>query len=181
MTFARRSRFQLIAVQSTLLAWVLACGADPRLSELLELPPAPAPRLVVRDQECRDRVPTAAYARRAEERAHLRLERYPYDPDDGLRGALLLLEARRCFERAGYPSDAARLSTAAAKVVSRLKSDFAAAHVALEHALREEDWAGALHHSRWFLAFVERGESDPYIEWVRGVASRVATYVDAGR
>lgn len=170
-----------MSIQSWLLASVLACGADPRLSDMLELPPAPAPRLVIREQECRDRVPTAGSARRTEQRAHLRVERYPYDPGDGLRGALSLLEARRCFEKAGYPSDAARVSTAAAKVVSRLKSDFAAAHVALERALREEDWAGALHHSRWFLGFVEHGESDPYIEWVRGVASRVATYVDAGR
>ena len=166
------------------LAWVVivvACGSDQSHSEKLDLPPPPGQRLVLEAHECTDRLATAASARRYERRAHLRLARYPYDPGDGVVGAVLLLEASRCFERAGYPIEAARAASSAALLVTRLRSDYSAAHVALEHALVARNWSDALRHGRRLLALAKHGNDGPYAEWVSGVVSRVFSYVETAR
>lgn len=155
---------------------IAACGRDQPTSGTLAAPSVPTPRLAIEVSSCPDRLPSAVRAHRSTRRAQMRIERYPYDPGDGVRGALLLLEASRCFDEAGHQAESARAASSARRLVERLQSDYAVAHVTLERALLEQNWDEALRQSRRLLAFSEHTRADAYTRWVESVVSRVSSY-----
>lgn len=150
----------------------LGCRRAPE-SGVGESPEAPS-ELFVASGRCA----ASGRAQRLERDGRMRNERYPYDPRDGIVAVRLFLEAAECYQARGRPTDAMRAAAAARRLESRITTDYAAARVALEHALERGTWSDARRHVRRLLSLTEHMTPHPYVDWLRDISARATSSDD---
>ncbi len=139
-------------------------------------PEAPR-RLLPTSLEC----PRNSRALRLEKEGRIRIERYPYDPRDGVRGVTLLMRAKSCHEAAGRDREADRAASVSARVSSRIDADYSSARLALERSLANQRWGRALRDAERLLALTAHIHPHPYVRWLRHVAARAASHDETSR
>ena len=117
-------------------------------------------------------------ARRFERYARLYLERYPYDPADGVRAVAHFRKAASCYAGAGQKSNAIRVTTRARDLSSQIETDYASARVALQKTLASRNWSSALPEAHRLLRLTQHLRPDPYVTWLEETVGKVAARVD---
>lgn len=113
---------------------------------------------------------------RLERAARLRAERYPYDPEDGVRGVQLFLQARACYEAADSGPAASRVTRLGDGLMRRVETDYASARLILRQALRRGRSSWAARETRRLLAMTRHLGPDPYIHWLHETAGRLSAH-----
>jgi len=114
------------------------------------------------------------FARELEQKARLRADRYPYDPQDGIRSIRDYRIARDCYESAGAADEAASAEVAAVTLQARVQTDYASARVNLGRALQSRHWSAVLAEARWLHRLTHHlGEHD-YVEWLERIMGRAS-------
>ena len=103
----------------------------------------------------------------AENEGRLRAERYPYDPEDGVRAVLLLVEAQDCYLAAGSTVDADRVERLGRALRKSVQADYASARLALRQALERRRWKTVEREVDRLLAMTRHLPSDAYVERLR--------------
>ena len=132
------------------------------------------PALFSASHSCAPRPNADARARRFERYARLYIERYPYDPADGVRAVLYLRRAASCYSSAGNESDAARVTARALSLSSLIETDYASARVALENTLASKNWASALPEAYRLLRLTKHLSPNPYVTWLETTIGKAA-------
>lgn len=169
----RPSRFALIAcvgvLAGGLVFWALfVADARSKRSE----PPAP-PDLFVHAVTCPQKSNVAKRARRFEELALLREDRYAYDARDGVRAVSLYELAGSCYQHAKATVDSLRTRRAAARLRSLINTDYAAARLSFSRALEAERWSVALAELRRLIRLTEHLLEDEYVVWLKDNVGRL--------
>jgi hypothetical protein len=115
---------------------------------------------------------------RAERQGHLRAERYPYDPRDGVRAVALFQQAYSCYRAAGLDADADRALSLATVLMTRINVDYASSRLALDDALVREQWNVAAEEVRRLLGLTGHLPGHAYVEGLSSLAGKVSTRVD---
>jgi hypothetical protein len=113
-------------------------------------------------------------ARRSEELAQVRADRYPYDPADGILAVRLYGTAEECYRLVGLDSSASRVGDAASTMTLRLNTDYAAARLGLARSLEQERWSTVLHEAHRLLRLTHHLGRTEYVEWLEGILGRAA-------
>jgi hypothetical protein len=113
-------------------------------------------------------------ARRSEELAQVRADRYAYDPADGVRAVQLYAEAEACYRLRGLDSAASRVREAASLMKMRLDTDYAAARLSLARSLEQDRWSAALREVRRLLRLTHHLGRNEYVEWLQHILRRAA-------
>lgn len=132
------------------------------------------PALFPASYSCESGPNAHARAQRLERYAKLYVERYPYDPADGVRGVLYLGRAASCYARAGNEGDAIRAKARSLSLSSRIDTDYASARVALEKTLASGNWSSALPEAYRLLRLTQHLHKSPYIAWLEATFGKVA-------
>jgi len=132
------------------------------------------PELFGDTASCPHRGDAAANGRRAEELAHLRADRYAYDPRDGIRAVRHFQEAEACYSSAGAEQSVSRVHASKAVLIGRVNTDYAAARLNLSNALEQERWSVALSEIHRLLLLTDHLERNEYVEWLTQNIGRVA-------
>ena len=143
-------------------------GADDVPAPALFAPAFACPRV--------DASPTAGF--RLERAARLRAERYPYDPEDGVRAVELFLQARSCYRASGSEANASRAERLAHGLRRRVETDYASARLVLRQALRRDHFSSANRETRRLLAMTRHLRPDPYFHWLQETAGRLSAHAD---
>lgn len=132
------------------------------------------PELFVHEAVCPDSGDAFDNGRRSEEHAHLRADRYVYDPRDGVRAVQQLQEAESCYRAAGDELGAHRVRRAISGLTTRVNTDYAAARLNLSNALEQERWSAALSEIRRLLLLTDHIGRHEYVEWLTKIIGSVA-------
>jgi len=132
------------------------------------------PELFVDEAVCPDRGDAFDNGRRSEELAHLRADRYVYDPRDGVRAVRHFQEAESCYGAAGDELGVHRVRRATSALTNRVNTDYAAARLNLFNALEQERWSAALSEIRRLLLLTDHIGRHEYVEWLSKIIGRVA-------
>ena len=133
-----------------------------------------APSLFHETIVCPSEGPTVITGTRAEERGLRLWERYLYDAGDGVRAIQGLQLARDCYEEAGLWDDAARTAALAARLTTRVESDYASAQLSLKDALVSERWSDARRELIRLRALTEHRADHDYVGYLETVSRKVA-------
>ncbi len=167
--------FDVLLLLSCSLGLVASCSDE---NAALAAAPPRAPVLFTTVGECPLDAASGAGAERLERRGRIRIERYPYDAQDGVRGVMLMQHAVACYRAAGLDAAATRLDARVTRLAAKLESDFAAARVAFEHALTRGRIRIASALGRKLLAMTEHVASNSYVDWLEAQTARV--FADEG-
>ena len=137
------------------------------------------PALFSDSYSCASRPNADARARRFERYARLYLERYPYDPADGVRAVLYLRRAASCYSSAGNENDALRATARALSLSSAIETDYASARLALEKTLASENWSSALPEAYRLLRLTHHLSPSPYVTWLETTIGKAAARAGA--
>jgi hypothetical protein len=132
------------------------------------------PELFLQGSVCSHPELPAVAARRSEELAHVRADRYAYDPADGVRAVELYGEAEACYRLGGLASSASRVHAAASLMIFRLTTDYAAARLSLARSLEQERWSAALREVRRLLRLTHHLGRNEYVDWLEHILRRAA-------
>lgn len=135
----------------------------------------PFPALFAESTSCSISRAHPAQSRRAEQQARLHLERYPYDPLDGVRAALRFSEAGACYRAAGLDADAERAETSERAVKARVRTDYASSRLALRSALEREEWSFVRAEGKRLLRFTFYVQEHDYVEWLTRLVGKAAS------
>ncbi len=136
----------------------------------------PAPALFPRTFTCPRLDASEAAGFRFERAARLRAERYPYDPEDGVLGVRLFLQARACYQAFGSDADAARSARLGDELMGRVETDYASARLVLREALRRGRSSWAARETARLLAMTRHLGPDPYVLWLHETAGRLSAH-----
>ena len=136
------------------------------------------PALFARPYACSAGSNADVHARRFERYARLYMERYPYDPADGVRAVAHFRKAASCYASAGHKSDAVRATTRARNLSSQIETDYASARVALQKTLASRNWSSALPEAHRLLRLTQHLRPDPYVTWLEKTVRKVAARGD---
>lgn len=100
------------------------------------------------------------------------MARYPFIPEEGMRGARLLREASACARAAGDTVAVARLDAAAARWAARLSADYRSRVVRVEIALEREPRETALAEVRALRRLLGPA-AGAYVSWLDHEALRL--------
>jgi hypothetical protein len=137
------------------------------------------PALFSEGETCRPQGDPIESARRSEEHARLREDRYAYDPREGVRAVRGYQEADACYQAAGQSSGARRARRAGAALTHRVNTDYAAARLNLSNALEREQWSVALGEIRRLLLLTEHVGRHEYVDWLNENIGRVTVEASA--
>jgi len=172
--WARIRRNGLIALLSACSFCAVAVwGSRRALPDQTAHPVDGYPDLFIDARACPRRGDSAENGRRAEELARLRADRYPYAPRDGVRAVRHYQEAEACYLVARVERSAARVHGAAAALIGRVNTDYAAARLNLLNALEQERWSAALGEIDRLLQLTDHLERNEYVEWLMQQIGRV--------
>jgi hypothetical protein len=115
-------------------------------------------------------------ARRTERQARLYMERYPYDPLDGVRAVHRLREAEHCYRSGSLPHAAERVARMAAKFQGRVETDYASSRLVLRSALQNERWGVAYTEAKRLLRLTAGARDHAYVRWLTEVAGKAAVH-----
>ena len=160
-------------------AAILGCE-QPEVESSTAAPESPS-RLVVSRRSCSSPLPSPERGIRLEREGNMRMERYPYDPRDGVRGALLLFEAADCYRAAGLQVDSIRSEAAASRFQAVLQSDYASARVAIERAISKKRWSDARKQAQRLLALTGHLQPSAYVDWLRATAALASSHDESLR
>ena len=132
------------------------------------------PALFSAPHSCDSRPNAYARARRFERYARLYLERYLYDPADGVRAVLYLRRAASCYSNAGNENDAVRVTARALSLSSRIETDYASARIALDKTLASRNWSSALSEAYRLLRLTQHLRPSPYVTWLETTIGKAA-------
>ena len=132
------------------------------------------PELFANEAACPDRGDVFDNGRRSEEFAHLRADRYVYDPRDGVRAVEHFQEAESCYRAAGDELGVHRVRRAISGLTTRVNTDYAAARLNLSNALEQERWSAALSEIRRLLLLTDHIRRHEYVEWLSKIIGSVA-------
>jgi len=132
------------------------------------------PDLFLRGPLCSHPDSALAAARRSEELAHVRADRYAYDPADGVRAVRHYAEAEACYRLGGFGNSASRVHDAASLMTLQLNTDYAAARLGLARSLEQERWSVALREVRRLLRLTHHLGRNEYVEWLEQILRRAA-------
>ena len=135
----------------------------------------PFPLLFGESRSCSTSRALPAQSRRAEQQARLLLERYPYDPLDGVRAALRFSEAGACYRAAGLNADAERAETSERAIKARVRTDYASSRLALRSALEREEWSFVGAEGKRLLRFTFHAQEHDYVEWLTRLVGKAAS------
>jgi hypothetical protein len=124
---------------------------------------------------CPHRGDILSQGRRAEELAHVRTDRYAYDPEDGIRAVQHYQEAKACYSSAGAEHAASRVHRAMTALISRVNTDYAAARLNLLNAMEQERWSDALVEIHRLLLLTDHLGRHEYVEWLKQTIGSVAS------
>lgn len=136
----------------------------------------PAPALFVQKFACPRLDASETAALRLERAARLRAERYPYDPEDGVRGVRLFRQARACYQASGSDADATRAGRLGDRLMRRVETDYASARLVLREALRRGRSSWAARETERLLAMTRHLGPDPYVHWLQETAGRLSAH-----
>ena len=159
-----------LAVSTLSAAYVLASRVEDERDHVLRAHPA----LFSASYSCESGPNAYARARRFERYARLYIERYPYDPADGVRAVLFLRRAASCYSRAGSEHDTVRVTARASTLSSQVETDYASARVALEKTLASKNWSSALPEAYRLLRLTQHLSPGPYITWLETTIGKAA-------
>ncbi|MGD8608636.1 MAG: hypothetical protein PVH21_15160 [Myxococcales bacterium] len=114
------------------------------------------------------------FANELEQRARLRAERYPYDPQDGIESIRDFRRARDCYRSVGASNDATGAEAAAAMLQAQIQTDYASARVNLARALQSRRWTVVLAEARWLRRLTHHLGGHDYVEWLESVMGRAS-------
>lgn len=143
--------------------WSIFSEADER-----GLPSAPEPPALFMERaaSCQSgQSPAHARAVRDEVAALAKLQRYPFDPHDGVEAVHLLRNAHACFVASGDARRAEQAQRRAEQIQGRVTADYDAARFRLSRALMQQDWASALEQIRIVRSLLS-DRADPYTDWL---------------
>ena len=147
---------------------LLPKAASPRLDR------TPQPPLLFGDPPvCGAHASPRHRATRAERQGHLHVDRYPYDPLDGISAVLRFQEASNCYRQLGLDVDADRAQRLASALIARIDVDYASSRLALQRALDAESWRAALVEARRILRLTEHLQGHDYVEHLSGLMGKV--------
>jgi len=165
----------IVALLTLLMLVVLASWLGARATPIARNRPYDDyPELFVEGGTCPSRGDVLENARRAEELARLRTDRYAYDPRDGVRAVQRYQEAESCYRAAGNELGARRARRANTALTARVNTDYAAARLNLLNALERERWSVALSETRRLLLLTDHIGRHEYVEWLSKIIGRVA-------
>ncbi len=108
-----------------------------------------------------------------EEIARLRLDRYAYDPRDGVRAVQRYEEAASCYWAARDEVAAHRARRAAAALRKLVNTDYAAARLNLFNAVEQSRWTAAHSEIRRLLFLTDHLGRHGYVEWLNEIAGPI--------
>jgi hypothetical protein len=120
-------------------------------------------------------------AKKAEEHAHFRAERYPYDPRDGVHAVHKFREAQSCYRASGLPEHASRAGQLASDLIARINVDYASSRLVLENALDSKEWALALSEIHRLLRLTEHVADHAYVAHLWSIVGKVTVHANAAR
>jgi hypothetical protein len=164
-------RTTLVGLIIILITFAMSVLTWPR-AQREDKPDRAVPALFIVEAACPFPDKATESALRLERRGRLFAERYPYDPEDGIRGAQLLLEAHACYRLAGSDVDIRRTQEFARDLMQRVEADYASARLVLKDALASGHWdviAGEVHR---LLGLTRHLPPGAYVEWLRETAGR---------
>ncbi|TFH30733.1 MAG: hypothetical protein E4H00_04665 [Myxococcales bacterium] len=171
---------RIVALLAVLALLALALWFDTSVSPVTrDRPVDEYPDLFVGGATCPSRGDALENARRSEELARLRADRYAYDPRDGVRAVLLYQEAESCYRAAGYEIGLHRSHRAASGLAVQVRTDYAAARLNLLNALERERWSVALSEIRRLLLLTDHIGRHEYVDWLNEITGRVAVKASA--
>lgn len=132
------------------------------------------PELFLEVPSCSHADRALASARRSEELAQVRADRYPYDPADGILAVRLYGTAEACYRLGGLDSSASRVRDAASTMTLRLNTDYAAARLSLARSLEQERWSSVLHEVHRLLRLTHHLGRNEYVEWLERILGRAS-------
>jgi hypothetical protein len=137
-------------------------------------PPDAYPELFVDSRDCPQRGDVFESARRLEELARVRADRYTYDERDGVRAVEHYQEAEACYRAAGAADGGQRVRRARSVLTARVNTDYAAARLNLANALEQKRWPAALSEIHRLLLLTQHLAGDEYVKWLKKIIGRVA-------
>ena len=137
------------------------------------------PNLFLEGSLCSHPKRSLVTARRSEELAHVRADRYAYDPADGVRAVRLYAEAEACYRLGGLNSSASRVRDAASLMILQLNTDYAAARLSLARSLEQKRWADALREVQRLLRLTHHLGRNEYVEWLEHILRRATAKATA--
>ena len=171
MTARRLTQMVVASFLGPLFLSTLCFGCERDSGHSVSAAPEPPRALVGSTKPCASSSPSARRAVRLEREGRMRIERYPYDQTDGVRGTFLLLEATDCYRAAGLVSAASRAGATARRFATVLEADYAAARVAIEHSLSKKRWSDVRQQVQRLLALTAHMHPSPYVDWLRAIAA----------
>jgi hypothetical protein len=132
------------------------------------------PNLFLRGSLCSHPERSLVTARRSEELAYIRADRYAYDPADGVRAVRLFAEAEACYRMGGLTGAASRVRNAASLLILQLNTDYAAARLSLARSLEQKRWAVAHREVQRLLRLTHHLGRNEYVEWLEHILGRAA-------
>jgi len=166
-----RQSLLVLSLAIALIALVPLLG-DSTTPAAVGSPSVQHPVLFQQSSVCSHPERSAMAARRSEELAQVRADRYAYDPADGVRAVQLYAEAEACYRTGGLDSAASRAHEAASLMILRLDTDYAAARLSLARSLEQERWSAALREARRLLRLTHHLGRTEYVEWLEHILRR---------
>ena len=128
--------------------------------------PSEAPELFAGlAQACPDGPPAATQGDEAAQDAFARIQRYPFDAQDGIRAVELLAVAERCYASAGQGADEAAARAQRDRITARIEEDYLAHRVRLERALAQRRVKDALIETRFLRGLIAHLPGT-YLDWL---------------
>jgi len=112
--------------------------------------------------------------------ASSRIQRYPFDAQDGIRAIELLAVAERCYASAGHAGDEAAARAQRERFTSRIEEDYLAHRVRLERALEQRQLKDALNETR-ALRGLAHHRPGPYLDWLAQLDRYLTLKLEAGK
>jgi len=115
-------------------------------------------------------------AQRLERAARLHVERYPYDPEDGVRAAHLFMQSADCYRAVGAEAEVRRVEAVIKTLRLQIETDYASARLVLDRALRLGRWEIVDREIHRLLGMTRHLPEGTYARWLRETAGRAAAH-----
>ncbi|HJL14934.1 MAG TPA: FHA domain-containing protein [Sandaracinaceae bacterium LLY-WYZ-13_1] len=144
-------------------------------SDRAAIPEAPSPPALFADERTScdgGEAPARAIAVRDERAGRAMIERYPFDPAEGVQAVARLRHAAACFRAAGDRESESRVTERRTELEERVRQDYGEARYRLGRALARRDYQAALHQTRRLSALLS-DRPGTYQEWLTTLERRL--------
>ena len=143
-------------------------------------PPAAAPELFSPGAPCPEGDPVYHAEALANEGA-ARMDRYPFDPRDGILAVEAYDRAASCYADLGETEASAAFQTLRDRIMQRINDDYRVYQLRLERSLETERNYDALLAIEKLSRLVRHRESSQYTQWVLLLEQRLEAAIEDGR